>query len=116
MDNAGNVTTLYSFGSPPDGNFPVGRLIEANGYFYGATEEGGIGRGTIFRIDSYGNLSILHYFGGAFTDGSGPTGSLVSMGGYFYGTTKAGGFFDKGSLFQMDASGVLTHLHDFGGV
>ena len=35
--------------------------------------------------------------------------------GTFYGTTSAGGLFDKGTLFRMDATGVVTSLHSFSG-
>ena len=35
--------------------------------------------------------------------------------GTFYGTTSFGGVFDRGTLFRMDATGVVTSLYSFSG-
>ena len=33
--------------------------------------------------------------------------------GFFYGTTQGGGANDLGTIFRVDAAGVLTVVHDF---
>jgi uncharacterized repeat protein (TIGR03803 family) len=33
--------------------------------------------------------------------------------GFFYGTTQGGGANDLGTIFQVDAAGALTVVHDF---
>jgi len=94
----------------------VSRLVQApNGYFYGTTYWGGSsGVGTIFRMDSSGNLTTLHSF--AYADGANPAAGLVrATDGNFYGTTTKGGASNLGAVFRMDATGDVTLLHSFGG-
>jgi uncharacterized repeat protein (TIGR03803 family) len=69
-------------------------LIQASdGAFYGTTTFGGMagGGGTIFKIDSAGNLTQLHSFNGN-PDGAEPFAGLVQgTDGYLYGPTFLGG-------------------------
>jgi uncharacterized repeat protein (TIGR03803 family) len=117
---SGQFTTLHVF-EGTDGAYPQAGLIQAtNGLFYGTTSQGGgsscggFGCGTVFQIDSSGNLTTLHSFTGP--DGSGPVAGIVQAAdGNFYGTTPDGGANGLGTVFRMDASGNLTTLHDFGG-
>ena len=56
LDAAGTLTLLHSFAGP-DGRYPIGGLIrDAQGNFYGTTEQGGSGDcngsgcGTVWKV------------------------------------------------------------------
>jgi uncharacterized repeat protein (TIGR03803 family) len=119
MDSAGTVTILHSFaGAPSDGSDPEAGLIQASdGNFYGTTRFGGsAGHGTVFKMDSAGNVTILHSFAGTSGDGGGPSAPLIQAGdGHFYGTTSGFGTPSLGTVFRMDFAGNLTTLHSFTG-
>src|SRR5579863_9869559 len=87
---------VHSFSGPPDGAAPTAGLVtDAAGNFYGTTAFGGInncssmgevGCGTVFKLDSSGNETVLHRFSGA--DGAFPAaGLLLDTAGNLYGTT-----------------------------
>jgi hypothetical protein len=47
--HAQTETTLYNFGSMPDGNYPRGSLIRWSTNFYGTTYQGGVnGLGAVY--------------------------------------------------------------------
>jgi uncharacterized repeat protein (TIGR03803 family) len=109
IDTAGTVTTLYNFSTSwdgPDGFYPS-QIIQGNdGAFYGTSQGGVLGGGTIFRIDGSGSLTVLHNFR---TDEPAPSSGLAQgSDGSFYGVTK-GGF----SVFRLDGAGAFTTLHVF---
>jgi uncharacterized repeat protein (TIGR03803 family) len=118
---------LYRFAGSNDGNSPLAVLF-AGDVMYGLTYGGGgsgcggSGCGTVFKVDTVGNETVLHRFDN--TDGANPLeGRLTSDGaGFFYGTATFGGascsvepYFGCGTVFKMDAAGNLTVLHDFSG-
>ena len=117
MDALGNLMVLHSFaGYPSDGSHPKSGLIQAaDGSFYGTTSDGGAsGYGTVFKMDSLGNLTVRHGFG--YIGGAYPVAGLIQAAdGNFYGTGQRGGAFDHGAVFRMDSSGTLTVLHSFNG-
>lgn len=128
LDPQGNLTVLHSFSLRADGGFPRGALVEGTDEnFYGATISGGMtkcpldstGCGTIFRIDTSGNLKVLHAFSGR--DGAAPDGSLLqAMAGQFYGAATSGGASSTcqggcGVIFKIDSTGNFTLLHSFAG-
>ena len=49
------------------------------------------------------------------SNGRAPSSLRQADDGTFYGTTSFGGAFDKGTLFRMDATGVVTALESFSG-
>ena len=113
-------TVLYSFkGLPDDGWGPLsGVVLDSSGNIYGTTYSGGnstacpYGCGTIFKLDSAGNETVLHSFNK--TDGRDVNaGVILDDAGTLYGATRAGGDFDYGTLFKFDPSGVLTTLLSF---
>ncbi len=117
VDSAGNVTPLYEFSDENDGANPVSALVQAsNGYFYGTTEWGGsYGKGTIFQVDSNGNLTTLYSFTGG-DDGLNPLSGLTQASdGHLYGTTFGGGTYSSGTIYWVDLSGNLTTLYSFTG-
>jgi len=108
--------SLYSFTSLSDGAAPSAPLIQGtDGYFYGTTQEGGTyGDGTVFKVDSAGNVTPLYEFSG--DDGANPLGALVQASdGNFYGTTNWGGVYNEGTVFKIDSSGDFTTLYSFSG-
>jgi uncharacterized repeat protein (TIGR03803 family) len=121
---SGSNTTLYSFaGSPNDGNYPGGVLVQgSDGNFYGTSFYGGTsancngGCGTVFRISPSGSEMTLYSFVGSTNDGFNPSSVLVQGGdGNFYGTTYSGGTNGDGTVFRISPSGSETNLHIFGG-
>jgi uncharacterized repeat protein (TIGR03803 family) len=112
---AGDFALLHAF-SGADGNEPVAPLIQASdGNFYGTTWGGGNltcgpnfstdnypyfrqpGCGTVFRIDTQGNFTVVHAFaslsfGTPLYDGAAPAAGVIQgSDGNLYGTTFYGG-------------------------
>jgi uncharacterized repeat protein (TIGR03803 family) len=98
-------------GKPTDGAFANGELThDSAGNFYGTTVDGGDnGVGTVFKMDSTGNVTILHSFANDF-NGDQPYGGLLLDGqGNLYGTTL------EDTVFRLDLSNdILKTLHEFG--
>ena len=119
---AQTITPLHIFTSTPDGAYPNAILAQGrDGFLYGTTEQGGTntcsdqgyttGCGTIFKMDSAGNVTILHEFSAS--DGSEPKGLVLASDGYFYGAAAFNGTYGFGTLFRISAGGLFTKLHDF---
>lgn len=112
------LTVLHSFNGT-DGQLPESALVQgSDGNFYGTTALGGGNhQGTVFKIDSTGNLTTLHSFSGFPSDGAVPIAGLIQgSDGNFYGTTALGGMFYQGTLFRMTPAGTVTILHSFSGL
>jgi uncharacterized repeat protein (TIGR03803 family) len=61
-------------------------------------------------------LATLHSFAASATDGGSPEGALIQgADGNIYGTTYQGGTFGAGTVFRMNAAGLMTVLHSFVG-
>lgn len=121
IDNKGNKTTLHSFaGGGKDGTIPSAALIrDGSGNLYGTTEGGGtIGGGTVFKITSTGEETILYSFTGT-TDGAQPVTALVrDASGNLYGNTVisySGTGCRCGTIFKLTAAGKFSVLHTFAG-
>jgi uncharacterized repeat protein (TIGR03803 family) len=126
LDPTGQLTVLYRFTGGSDGAEPLGGLLRDNANnLYGTTLYGGDvtactstppGCGVVFKVDQYGNESVLHSFTGG-TDGGGPMAGLVwdTIGGNLFGTTASGGANLLGNVFKMDTSGNETVLYNFKG-
>lgn len=121
LDSAGNYTVLHSFCSQAncgDGGYPIGGLIEdALGSLYGTTDGGGAhDYGTVFRLDSAGNYTVLYSFCSQSNcvDGYKPTAALIEDdSGNLYGTASLGGAYGYGTVFKLDAAGNYTVLYSF---
>jgi uncharacterized repeat protein (TIGR03803 family) len=116
VDASGNFTLLYTFTGSIDGARPGRALVQGtDGSFYGTTSHGGAyGYGTVFKIDSSGNFTLLHGFA-AGTDGAGSGTLLQGADGNFYGVS-GGGLYDAGTVYKMDTSGNVTILYNFTGL
>jgi uncharacterized repeat protein (TIGR03803 family) len=112
------LTVLHSFNGS-DGQLAESALVQGNdGNFYGTTALGGDNhKGTVFKIDSMGNLTTLHSFSGFPSDGATPIAGLIQgSDGNFYGTTALGGMFYQGTMFRITPAGTVTILHSFSGL
>ena len=122
---ATSFQVLHSF-SGPEGETPAAPLVQgADGFFYGVAAHGGDfsvlppdGSGTVFRMDASGAITTLHTFRGP--EGAWPKSLIQGRDGFFYGTATYGGQPSisnlnpgVGTIFRMDATGVVTVLHVF---
>ncbi|MGA2075853.1 MAG: choice-of-anchor tandem repeat GloVer-containing protein [Terriglobia bacterium] len=114
LGTADKETVLYSFSGTPDGANPVGGLVmDVAGNLYSTTFNGGnvtctnaSGCGTVFKLDTTGNETLLYMFSGG-ADGAYPTGGLVmDAAGNLYGTTFEGG--DLSCMFANMGLGCGT--------
>ena len=117
-------TVLYNFKGGSDGFTPQSRLTsDGAGNFYGTTDFGGLGAGTVFELSPNGNggwkETILYSFTGG-ADGSVPYFSYVLFDseGNLYGTTYWGGSYGYGAVFELSPNGTSwreTVLYSFTG-
>jgi len=119
--NGTGFTNLHSFtalnnATNGDGAYPYGGLLLAGGTLYGtAAQGGGLGGGTIFRLDTDGsNFTNLYNFATTNSDGAKPDADLILSANTLYGTASGGGGSGNGTIFQVgtDGSGFKI-LHDF---
>ena len=122
----GSEKVLYSFKGGSDGSIPWAGLIDVGGALYGTTSSGGgtscyngySGCGTVFKLTSTGEETILFRFQGG-SDGAFPLGGLVDVRGTLYGTTNGGGGgpcdggYGCGTVFNLTGTGTETILHRF---
>jgi uncharacterized repeat protein (TIGR03803 family) len=119
---AQKFSVLYEFHGGTDGETPrAGLVADAIGNLYGTTQGGGdpscddgYGCGTVFKLDTKGNETVLHRFTGS-PDGKAPiAGLIMDINGNLYGTTTEGGASGPGAVFKVDASGQEAILYSFG--
>jgi uncharacterized repeat protein (TIGR03803 family) len=111
------VSTVHDFAAGADGGTPTTTLIQGiDGNLYGSTSQAGeAGFGTIFQLNTAGNLSTVYSFGGG-ADSGPPAGALLQLAtGDFVGLTANGGAFDKGRVFGLDPGGSPNNLYSFTG-
>lgn len=122
IDSSGNDTTLYTFAGGTDGAIPEAQLLmDSQGNLYGTTYNGGgsancsNGCGTVFKVATGGNETVLYRFNGG-TDGANPVAGLtMDLAGNLYGTTFNGGAHGYGTVFRLNTSGEETVLYSFTG-
>ncbi|HWA92275.1 MAG TPA: choice-of-anchor tandem repeat GloVer-containing protein [Rhizomicrobium sp.] len=123
LKNLHDFCTTFSC---PDGEFPASRLArDAQGNYYGTTENGGIqDSGSVFALERHGakyKFKVLYDFCSKTDcrDGQFPKGDLVlGAGGELYGTTEGAGPHGGGTAFKLvpNASGrkwKLVTLYGF---
>jgi uncharacterized repeat protein (TIGR03803 family) len=93
--------------------------LDAAGNSYGTTSSGGtFDGGTVFKIDTSGNETLLYNFTGGADGGFPEQGKLaLDAAGNLYGTTGSGGTSGFGVVFKLDAAagGNETIVHTFTG-
>jgi uncharacterized repeat protein (TIGR03803 family) len=112
LDKAGQETVLHSFSGyyGADGGGPIAGVIrDSAGNLYGTTYYGGpVAAGVVYKLDTAGNLTVLHSFTGqpgcCNTDGGGPMAGVVrDSAGNLYGTTER-----VGCVYMLDPAGNET--------
>src|SRR6266852_4539463 len=116
LDTSGHETVLHTF-APAEGADPyAGVAMDAAGNLYGTTSAAlalGV-LGTVFKIDTAGNFTVLHFFTGS--DGCCLTGGvIIDAAGNLYGTAGGGGSSGFGTVFKLDTLGNLHVLYSFKG-
>jgi uncharacterized repeat protein (TIGR03803 family) len=114
----GDIAVLWSFCADkdpitfncPDGGGGNPLVQGSDGYFYGASYNGGLyEQGTVFRMTSAGTLTTIYNCGASDTDAMEPNSGLVQgSDGYFYGVSLYGGTYGSGTVFQISSGGNLT--------
>lgn len=112
---AQTFTPLHDFTGGTDGAFPQGAVVQdAVGNLYGTTISGGIGDGTVYKIDSTGRETILFTFN-AFVSGINPASALIQdQAGNLYGIAD-GGPGGAGVVFKLSQQGDEQLLFAFQG-
>ena len=120
-EQAQTLKVLHTFAGPQwaDGAYPEARLLrDAVGNFYGTTDRGGAGGGTVFRLNKSGKEKAVYNVADArFLE----SGLVRDEKGNLYGTTFSGGTqgcemgFGCGTVFKMTKTGNETILYRFTG-
>ncbi len=114
-------SVLHSFKGGTDGEGPNGGVVrDPAGNFYGTTSYGGVfSKGTVFKVDTTGEETVLYSFTGG-ADGAIPLAGVIrDVAGNLYGTTEAGGDLDCnngigcGTVFKVDKAGNESVLYSF---
>jgi uncharacterized repeat protein (TIGR03803 family) len=74
-----------------------------------------IAASTAVSAQQEATYEVVSSFDINFLNGRAPSSLRQADNSSFYGTASAGGLFDKGTLFRMDESGVVTSLKSFSG-
>lgn len=125
--HAGEAMVLHAFAGMPDGELPLGNLLEDSaGNLYGTTIVGGKkgcpdnpGCGTVFKIATDGTESVLIAFDGKSHGGLPYAGLIADSAGNLYGTTSSGGDpscdsgYGCGAVFKLAPDGTETIVYAF---
>ena len=117
-------TTIYSFKGGADGSTPTASplTMDGQGNIYGsavfhANPHCLGGCGTLFKIDTAGNFTVLHSFAGG-NDGDHPQSVVSDAAGNLYVATEGGNPSCQdgcGLVARLDTKGKYTVLHKFNG-
>lgn len=121
MTADGTITTLHVFGDGPALHPTAPPVQSLYGDFYGTTfgdgtnEDPSSNPGSIYKIDSLGNYTLLHAL--SLEDGTNPLAPLVQSAAnyWFYGTAQRGGANGDGTIFRINSTGVYQVVHNFTG-
>ncbi len=97
------------------GAYPTNDLVRgSDGNLYGVVSEGGTyNTGTIYKITSTGQLTILKHLNMP-VDGGYPRGALIqATDGNFYGLASAGSINNAGCVFKITPAGVYSIVYSF---
>jgi uncharacterized repeat protein (TIGR03803 family) len=112
---AQTFSILHNFTGAADGKFPAaGLTLDSAGTLYGATDDGGIGFGIVFKLEHRSSgwvLTPLYTFQGG-EDGEDPFAKVVfGPDGNLYGTTTSGGGHGNCECYGQDTGcGVVYKL------
>ncbi len=103
----GAEKVIYSFRNGTDAAYPYAGLAAVGGVLYGTTVEGGgtscqgVGCGTVFKITTAAEETVVYKFAGAGSQGAQPYSKLTLGGRWLYGTSVGGGAYDFGTVFKV---------------
>jgi uncharacterized repeat protein (TIGR03803 family) len=108
------------YGTNKDGAYPTSALALSGNIVYGTAQEGGpfnnaggVGNGTVFRLNLDGTGFTTIYAFTAVTNGALPYAGPIVSGDTLYGTA-SGGPFGGGTVFAVKTNGTgYTNLHSF---
>lgn len=122
LDISGKETVLRSLTNAHGGSSPRSALFrDSAGFLYGTAYEGGIpGAGTVFKVGSRGNETVLHNFTGESDGGYPYAGVIRDAAGNLYGVTQFGGgtcwnYMGCGTIFKIAETGSFSVLYNFTG-
>ncbi len=112
MTPAGAVSVVHSFGGTPGGGgYPLSGLVQdESGALYGTTERGGHSNlGSVYRLTTSGQFTLLHSFIGSADDGRNPYATMLPLNGELYGASFSDGIIGAGAVFKLilPQAGVL---------
>jgi uncharacterized repeat protein (TIGR03803 family) len=118
INPAGTETILVNF-NLTNGGRPYAELIrDTEGNFYSTTWMGGTYNcGTVFKLNKYGEESVIYSFAGPPNDACNPVYNVVrDSHGTFYGNSEWGGnvFYGLGTVFMVKPDGTESVLYNFG--
>jgi uncharacterized repeat protein (TIGR03803 family) len=121
LDAKNNLTVLYSFTGKADGANPLSVILDAEGNLYGITPNDGdtscfapFGCGTIFKVDTSGNFSVLYTFNSSFITSPTYVSHLaIDSAGNIFGATPTNGSHNDGFVFELDANGNFINRVNF---
>jgi uncharacterized repeat protein (TIGR03803 family) len=109
-------TTTHSHQNA-DGDDPLSLVMGSDGALYGVTLDGGVNNlGTIFRITTDGQFSLLYTFAPlaqSGVDANEPCSLISGADGALYGTTLRNNTQSYGSVFRITTGGQLSIVHTF---
>jgi uncharacterized repeat protein (TIGR03803 family) len=106
-------SVLHSF-TGVDGSVPEANLILISSNLYGTTTYGGTsGYGTVFKVSTTGQQTVLYSFTGG-ADGANPSAGLIKDAKRNLYGGAGGGAYGGGTLFKVSTSGQETVLYSFG--
>jgi uncharacterized repeat protein (TIGR03803 family) len=123
--SANSFSNLYSFSASAnngnyqftnsDGASPIAGPILGGQYLYGTAEGGGTnGNGTVYALNTNGNVYTTLYTFTNGTDGAYPQASLLLSGRNLFGTASGGGANGNGTVFVVQIAGAgFTNLYTF---
>jgi len=114
MTPKGKITILHKF-TGPDGEDPIGQLIQASdGNFYGTTKVGGSGaQGVVYKTTPAGVFTVLHNFANN-GQGMSPVAGLVqATDGNFYGMAFTNPGVGPGLIYKITSNGTYTIVYEF---
>ena len=114
LSAGGQETVLHSFTGSPDGANPyAGVISDGAGNFFGTTYGGGSNNtGSVYKLVSSGEVTVLHSFPSQNGGGAAPYSGVVrDSNGNLYGTTGS----TPGAVYELSAAGSFTLVHSFGG-
>jgi uncharacterized repeat protein (TIGR03803 family) len=89
-------------------------VLASDGNFYGITSSGGSGGfGTVFKVTTGGELTVLANLDAGITGGDPRGGVTLGPDGSFYGTTFFAGPHGYGTVFRVTPDGVPTRVYGF---